>query len=265
MEKPIRIYQCENTQEGILSAIYEAGISGYGHRFIRIAPQRRGDAESLELFSEYIDVDTDSEKAECVLRTVREKISLEAYQFVLRVLAAQSPTRADVIYQFVTYGFTMGAKVTKALQIPCVQQMFALERKIGNEVHHFREFLRFQQVSEDPSVLLAVIEPEGEILNMLTPHFADRLRPERFVIYDKTHNEAAFHVPEEGWFVRVLTNSEQEQLENMWEQKEEYVDLWKVFFENICIRERKNENLQRNMAPLKYREHMTEFSASKKD
>ena len=38
--RPLRIYQCEDTQNGILTAVYEAGISGYGHKYIRIAPRQ---------------------------------------------------------------------------------------------------------------------------------------------------------------------------------------------------------------------------------
>ena len=33
--RPLRIYQCEETQDGILTAVYEAGISGYGHKCTR--------------------------------------------------------------------------------------------------------------------------------------------------------------------------------------------------------------------------------------
>ena len=39
MDKMIRVYQCEDTVDGILSAIYDAGISGYGHEYIRIEPR----------------------------------------------------------------------------------------------------------------------------------------------------------------------------------------------------------------------------------
>lgn len=34
--KPTRYYLCSDTDTGILSAIYDAGLSCYGHRFIRI-------------------------------------------------------------------------------------------------------------------------------------------------------------------------------------------------------------------------------------
>ncbi|MCH5268724.1 MAG: TIGR03915 family putative DNA repair protein [Lachnospiraceae bacterium] len=258
-KKPLRIYECEDSMEGILSAVYEAGISGYGHKYIRIAPKRQGESESMTLFAEYVAVETNSEYADVVLDKVRSGISTEAYQYVLHALASDKPERADIVYQFVAYGFTLGAKITKALQIPCVKAMFALERKVKNEAMWFREFVRFQQVSEEPSVLLAVIEPEARIISMIAPHFADRLNPERFVIYDKSHGEAVFHMPGEPWFIRLLSTEEAESLEQMWEQQEKYVELWKTFFHSICIEERKNKNLQRNMARLKYRKHMTEF------
>jgi probable DNA metabolism protein len=40
---------------------------------------------------------------------------------------------------------------------------------------------------------------------------------------------------------------------------DEYQDLWKIFFENIAIKERINPKLQRNNLPLRFRKDMTEF------
>ena len=224
--RPLRIYQCEDTQDGILTAVYEAGISGYGHKYIRIAPIREGETESFVLFAEYITVVTDPEHARIVLDKVQSGISRNAYEYVMYALASNDPEKANLVYQFVTYGFTIGRRVTDAMQIP---------------------------------VLLAVIEPDHRILTMIASHFADRLNPERFMIYDKGHCEVMIHVPEQPWYIRALTVQECAQLDVLLEQKEEYVILWKTFFDSICIHERRNDSLQTNMAPKKYRTHMTEF------
>lgn len=48
MEKQIRIYQCENSPDGILSAVFEAGISGYGHNYIKIQPLAPGYIYNIE-------------------------------------------------------------------------------------------------------------------------------------------------------------------------------------------------------------------------
>lgn len=259
MDKPTRIYQCENTIDGILSAVYDAGLSGYGHRFIRIQPLVDGQAENIELFSEYVSVKTDQVKTESVIKAVQSKISNQAYIYMMYTVASSFPDRGDAVYQFVTYGFTMGAKVCSALQIPCVKRVFEIKRAVGNEAHYFNEFLRFKEVRKEPSLLVAVIEPRHRIIPIITTHFADRFMEEWFIIYDKTHREASFHYAEGDWEVRILTEEEAKKIEELTEQYEDYVDLWKTFFENIAIVERANKNLQRNMLPLHYRKHMTEF------
>lgn len=261
--KPIRIYQCEDTPEGIFSAVYDAGKSGYGHDYIRIQALTSGSYENQTLFSEYVAVKADSQKVEKVLRSVRGKISWEAYEYIFRAAGSIEKDKGDVIYQFIVEGFRLGAKVTSALQIPCVQRIFEINRRVKNEAHYYLEFLRFQEIHLKQPVLLAVFEPQNVVLPFVVPHFADRLNPEWFVIYDKTHQEAAFHAPGEAWYIRRLEPEEGRQLEEWEEEKEEYVDLWKVFFESISIKERENPALQRNNMPLHYRKYVTEFQQKK--
>ena len=100
--KSLRIYQCEDSVDGIFSAIYEAGISGYGHKYIRIQPLVEGEAVNLELFSEYISVETDSQKTEKVLKAIYEKISPRAYSEVMWAIISEEADRGDDIYQFNT-------------------------------------------------------------------------------------------------------------------------------------------------------------------
>ena len=259
MDKMIRVYQCEDTVDGILSAIYDAGISGYGHEYIRIEPQSPGYTTNRTLFSEYITVQTDSGKKDSVIKAVRSKISWKAYAFMMNALASDFSDRGDVVYRFVAYGFTMGKQVCEALQLPCVKRIFAINRAVQNEAHYFNEFLRFQEVAQEPSLLLGVIEPRHHVIPNLMQHFEERFISEWFIIYDKTHQEAAFHQADGSWELRLLTGQEAKKLEELTEKQEEYADLWKTFFDHIAIVERKNQKLQTNMMPLHYRKYMTEF------
>lgn len=260
MEKNTRIYLCDDTVDGVLSAVYEAGISGYGHDFIRIQPKKAGEALELTLFADYVTVESDSEKSARVVEAVRSKISYEAYFFMMNAAASCFEDRADAIYQFVTYGFTMGSRVCSAMQLPCVQRIFEIKRAVENESHFWREFMRFQEIQGEPAILLAVFEPKHRVVSMVTEHFADRFNAENFIIYDKSHMEAAFHMASGKWEIRHLVKDEAERLESLSEQKEEYVDLWCAFFDKIAIKERENKNLQRNLMPLHYRKHVTEFN-----
>lgn len=93
MEKPIRVYQCEDTTDGILSAVYDAGLSGYGHEFIKIRPISDNQIENLELFTEYVPVETDPQKTISVIEAVRNKISREAYSFMMNAVISEFPDR----------------------------------------------------------------------------------------------------------------------------------------------------------------------------
>lgn len=257
--KATRVYLCEDTQESIFTAVYDAGKSGYGHDHIRLQVQCKGQAQDLDLFAEYIEVGADEEKVEKVLRSVRNKISETVYHQILRAAGSNIPDKADVIYHYIVYGFAMGAAVENALQVPCVQRIFEINRSVANEAHYFREFLRFQEIRRENAVLLAVFEPNHRVLPLVAEHFADRLNPEWFIIYDKTYGEAVFHQPDGKWYIRVLEREECELLDEMEKEEEPYVRLFQTFFRSISISARENPSLQRNNLPLHYRKHMPEF------
>lgn len=259
MQKNIRIYQCEDTVNGILSAVYDAGISGYGHDYIRIQPLSSETTYNYDLFSEYVKVETSDEKVTSVINAVRNKISYEAYKYVMTTAISDDSRRGDVIYQFVTYGFTVGSNVTKALQLDCVRDIFEINRNVQNEVYRFIEILRFHEISKNPSILLAKMEPKHRITAQVTTHFNDRFNAENFIIFDKTHNEASFHSSNGEWEVRILTDEEADKLDEYSEKDEKYAGLWKVFFKSISVEERKSHKNQRTNLPIYLRKHMNEF------
>ena len=62
------IFQCEDSTEGILTGVYDAWASRFGHGNVKL---EAGTGHEMELFSEYRSVETDREKAEKVASTVR--------------------------------------------------------------------------------------------------------------------------------------------------------------------------------------------------
>ena len=69
--KTHRIYVCEDSLEGILTAVHFAYMSRYGHEYQSI---QAGDYAEPFLFSEMIYVDTDMEKASRVANRTLGKV-----------------------------------------------------------------------------------------------------------------------------------------------------------------------------------------------
>ena len=120
-----------------------------------------------------------------------------------------------------------------------------------------KEFLRFSELEN--KVLFSRIGPKNDVLPMLALHFSDRLRPERFIIYDEIREKAVIYTPNTGGY--ILSGEEGKRLEKLSEKsdRKEYETLWKIFFDSVAIKERENYVCQRGHLALRYRPYMTEF------
>ena len=248
------IFLCGRRPEEIFCGVYDAWMSRLGHSNVRL--ELDGDY-NYELFAEYRPVEVTEEKTKKVVQAIRRKISEEAYRYVYRAALSEEPGRADAIYRFLIYGFHMGRGVVDAIQLPAVHEIFRLNRAVANEAHLLTEFLRFSQLPE--RVLFGVIGPRNDVTALLMPHFSDRLRMERFIIYDEKRKKAGIHTGGTDWY--LLEGEEAEALGRMAGKTDagEYEALWKAFFHSISIRERENYVCQRSHLPLRYRPYMTEF------
>lgn len=237
-----------------MTCIYDAWASRKGHKNICLELEP---IEQPELFCEYLHIDANPEKAKKVVRSVQTKISWKAFGQIYRAAMSCEPDRLDAIYRFLILGFACGGQVTTMLTEASVMQILELSRKVGNEAHYFREFARFSSV--DGRIYISHIEPKCNVLELTARHFADRMPSEYWIMIDDTRNLAAVHPKDEDLYLTTLSAQEMTKLQEVEKQKDLYTELWKEFFQTIGIEARKNPTCQRNMMPLWYRKHMTEF------
>lgn len=253
------IYLCDNSIDGIFTAVYQAWSSRLGHSNIKIEEKSEGSKYSnIELFAEYVVTDTDPELAYKVARSIKEKISVEAYEMVCRTALSDYTGKADLIYRFLILGFAVGARVTEHLSNEYVNRMFRINKNVGNEAHHLLGFIRFSE--QENGLLTSIIHPKNNVLSLVMPHFADRLSQERFLIYDANRKLAGLHVPGALWIISEVPEIDQEKLREVSAYEDRYRDLWITFFDHIAIKDRENFKLQRNNLPLRFREDMIEFN-----
>ncbi len=259
--KLTRIYLCEDSIDGIFTAIYVAWSSGYGHANIKIEEQSNShNYSNMELFSEYMQVETDYGLSLKVGKAIKEKISMEAYEMLCRAALSDQMGKADLIYRFMILGFAAGADIINHLSNEIVAGIFKLSKFVGNEMHHLLGFVRFSE--QESGLLTSVIHPKNNVLSLITPHFVDRLPRERFIIFDENRKLATLHVPGKPWILVETQNLFENEFDEISYEEDEYQDLWKIFFKHIAIKERINPKLQRNNLPLRFRGDMIEFRTS---
>ncbi len=253
------VFLCEDTPDGIFTAVYDAWDSGLGHQ--NVALELNG-CFNYSLFSQYVSVSTDYEKSFKVARTLNHKLSGQVFSMAYYAALAQPPGKADAIYRFLVLAFRHGPGIVSMLGLPEVQAVFALWRKVGNEAHYFREFIRFSDTGS--GILFGKVKPKCNVLPLVAPLFSDRMPSESWALLDETRNLAVFHPAGQEWFLTSAFEDFSEspaeyQLPQNAENEDQYRSLWKIFHKTIAIKERINPRCQRNQLPLWYRKNMTEF------
>lgn len=252
----MKIFLCEDSIDGIFTAIYDAWASKLGHSNVKIEVEAEN---TLELFAEYNTVATDLTKSLKVARTINERLSNEVYQQLTSAALSTGSSKADAIYRVIILGLAMqdGKKVMDRLNDPNVYSVFEYSRSTTNEAHHMLGFLRFMEL--DNGVFFAKIAPKNNILTILSVHFHIRMPLENWMIFDEKRKLAIVYKKET---IPVLVSGEEldtKRLSRVSENEKEYQNLWKSFFESICINERRNPKLQMSNVPKRFWDNMNEF------
>ena len=153
----------------------------------------------------------------------------------------------------------LGNRALQHLTAPHMQILCYIEMHVDNEICHFVQFLRFEELEN--GALFARINPKNAILPYMADHFADRFYEERWVIADTVHRTVLIHDRGEAVIYAAMEEVNPDELQLAYSEEEETMrKLWKVFVDKIAIKERINPNLQRQMLPLRFRKYMKEFN-----
>lgn len=250
------VYICEDSITGIFSAIYDAWQNRNRKEELGIA--LKGMVEQ-ELFCGYIEVEANAKKALAVENLIQRHLGSQAYWCIYHAILSNDPQKADAVLgtMLEARNIPSSSKIMEHLSRPRVQKVFELSRKVSNEAHYYKEFVRFAELQN--GVLFSEIEPKYQILACLGDHFENRFPLENWMIYDKTHKMFLVHERQKHWILALNQKMDVDKTKQISRAETVYMKLWKGFFESVSVKERENYNRQRQHLPLHCREHIVEF------
>ncbi len=247
---------CEDSIEGIFTGIYDAYALREGHEHLHL---QIGEEDNYKLFATYLYSEPDPVKTDKVARTLKKKMGKEGYLAVCRAAASYDCCKGEAVYKTVVDAITAGngARTMENLRNPYVAKAFELSRNTANEAHYEIEFLRFQE--SEQGFLFARIAPKNNVVAFIMPHFADRLSPENFLVYDEGRKLFGVHPAGKEWFLASAQEGFAEDALQWSDKEENYRKLFLLFQKTIGIKERENRKLQTQMMPLRYQSYMVEL------
>ena len=241
-------YIYDGTFEGLLTCVYH---HYYTDRANGIYTK---DHYQANMLCSYMEVDTDPEKAERVYDAIANKISDYDLRSVYKVFLSGAPNKEMIILKYLVFGFRKGRAVSSLHGNSIVNDFQAVLKKVSVETERMLQFVRFSVM--EGNILYAEVEPDHDVLELIHTHFCDRFKNDPFIIRDVRRNKAMIAY-QKHWYISTFDDSMVPALSS---EETEYRRLWKTFFDNIAIKERKNARCQRQFMPQRYWKHLTEMT-----
>lgn len=146
----------------------------------------------------------------------------------------------------------MGGRVNLHLSDDRVLRVNKIYLRVAHEVHIMMGFVRFKLV--EGGIYYAPISPDNNIIELLAPHFSERLADQNWIIHDVKRGLAVLYNKKE-W---IITDFDQDENVCLDGTEEKYRNLWKEFFNTIGIASRVNPKLHKQLMPRRYWKYMTE-------
>ena len=238
-------YYYDGSFDGLLTVIYMA----YNDRkssILRVSAK----TEQLILALDDIHVITDFSKARRVEKSICEKLSQNFLNNIRTCFLSNDKNKDTVIIHTVYKALKQGEEILNSLDEHAFY-MNKLVKQVLNERHKYLGLLRFKEMKD--GTMFSTIEPKNNVLPILISHFKNRMKKEKFAIFDKGRKMVVYYDGKKAEIFFV------ESLEIEWSDEEiEYSKLWKTFHKSISIKERENKKLQQNNLPKYYWKHLVE-------
>ncbi|MBS9525288.1 TIGR03915 family putative DNA repair protein [Litoribacter ruber] len=241
--------------DGLLTAIFES----YALKIAEPQIYIEGDL-GPQLFEKIHKVSADQEKAERVKTKIQSLLGKSGLQSLWKATLSEQTNVGNIVSGVVRYALKSEKDVLKDYGHPSVLALQEIMKKLSRERHRMTAFVRFKLASDQ--IYYATIEPDFDVLPLISEHFKNRYADQKWMIFDLKRNYGVFYdltkvVPVE---FHQTENSETPALISIeWDDTEmEFQSLWKNYFKSTNIASRKNPKLHLQHVPKRYWKYLVE-------
>lgn len=252
----MNIFSFDNTFEGLLTLVFDC----YQRKQF---PDEilTGEGSQHVLFGSTITISTDNQKAERVWKGIIAKSSAENADRIYRVFLSGLPDTPMLLVKYIRLIVDSAKNEETNFSLPVVIEVNKLHQKVCKEAHRINMFVRFQKTAEDS--YYASFAPLYDVLPLCIPHFKDRFADQTWIIYDLKRNYGFLYdlkTVTRIVFDELKVNPQNGQLHTalLADDEKLFQQLWKQYYKSICIWERKNPKVHRQLLPQRFWKYLPE-------
>jgi len=252
----MNVFSFDNTFEGLLTLVFEC----YNRNLF---PDEilSGEGSQSVLFGSTMDIATDDQKAERVWNgIIAHSSEVNAYR-IYRVFLSGLPDTPMLLVKYIRLIIDSAKNEETNFTLPVVVEINKLHQKVCREAQRIHMFTRFQKTIEGS--YYASYAPMYDVLPLCIPHFRDRYADQPWIIYDLKRNYGFMYdlkTVSRVVFDDLKVNSQNGQLHAslLAEDEKLFQKLWKQYYKSICIQERKNDKVHRQLLPKRFWKYLPE-------
>ena len=252
----MNVFSFDNTFEGLLTLVFES------YR-LRQFPDEilSGEGSQNVLFGSTMQIETDDRKAERVWKGIVARSSEENAHRIYRVSLADQRDTPILLVKYIRLIIDSSRNQEMNFAEPTVLEIHKLHQKVCREAHHINGFVRFQKTVEGS--YYASFDPMYDVLPLCIPHFRDRYADQSWIIYDLKRNYGFLYnlkSVSRVVFDELKVNHQNGQLHSslLAYDEKHFQQLWKQYYQSICIQERKNDKVHRQHLPRRFWKYLPE-------
>lgn len=241
--------------EGFLSAVFDV----YEYRFssVRIVPTHRFQHTLIGDTHQSV---TNEEHANRVLKGLKKKISTGALNQFYSCFLSELENIEDVLLEYVQYVFSSKVSIEYDFSHRAVMKIAETAKKVHREKHRMEAFVRFHLTKDE--LYYSMIEPDFNVLPLIERHFKNRYADQRWLIYDQRRKYGLYYDLTTVNPVTLNFSAEMRDEKSVSEihddSEELYQQLWKLYFQSVNIKARKNTKLHIMHMPRRYWRYLVE-------
>ena len=249
--------------EGWLSAVFFVYANKLQHdSTLRLIDQ---DNYVPSLIDNAINVSCEYDKAQRVLSKLRQLIGNSGLRQLLWGLLSEKEDIGTILFNVIKYAIDYPQRnVMQDLGNLDVLKLAQTVKSVGREKHRMEAFVRFEHTIDD--VYFARIEPDFNVLPLISKHFCKRYQDQNWAIYDIRRHYGIFYDYQLSSAaqpnLKIISDIDEHVLRQPSSvhspQEQQYQQFWQGYFANINIKERKNERLHKQYLPQRYWKYLSE-------
>ena len=239
---------------GFLTTVYKA----FDEK-IKVTDIQKTSVAQRGLFSDTETVFTQMDQAKRVWSGIQKKSHTSIKNIYFAFLSEHKGIEL-LLYRYILKLFSRSELLHLNFTDDTVLKISQLAKSVGREKHRMEAFVRFQRTKDD--IYFANIEPDFDVLPLISKHFRSRYADQQWIIYDVKRKYGIFYNLHSVEIISldlkdIYTNSIQKS-EFFATEEYNYQTLWNNYFKSTNIKSRINMKLHTQHVPKRYWKYMSE-------